>query len=40
MKTQHETKDSISLYDNYKINLKAKDTDKKFYFIISEGIFY
>ena len=30
MKTQHDTKESISLYDNYKIGLKAKDTDEKF----------
>ena len=36
MKTQHDTKESISLYDNYKINLKPKDTDKKFYFIFND----
>ena len=36
MKTQHDTNESISLYDNYKIDLKAKDTDKKFYFIFHE----
>ena len=28
MKTQHDTKESLSLYDNYKIGLKAKDTTK------------
>ena len=27
MKTQHDTKESLSLYDNYKIGLKAKDTE-------------
>ena len=36
MKTQHDTKESISLYDNYKIGLKAKDTDEKFYFIFND----
>ena len=36
MKTQHDTKESLSLYDNYKIGLKAKDTEKKFYFIFSD----
>ena len=36
MKTQHDTNESISLYDNYKINLKPKDTDKKFYFIFAD----
>ena len=35
MKTQHDTNESLSLYDNYKIGLKAKDTDKKFYFIFN-----
>ena len=36
MKTQHDTKESLSLYDNYKIGLKAKDTDEKFYFIFND----
>ena len=36
MKTQHDTNESLTLYDNYKIGLKAKDTDKKFYFIFSD----
>ena len=36
MKTQHDTKESLSLYDNYKIGLKAKDTDEKSYFIFND----
>ena len=36
MKTQHEKNESISLYDNYKIDIKAKNTDEKFYFIFHE----
>lgn len=35
MEKETQGKDTISLYDNYKIDIKAKDTDEKFYFIFS-----
>ena len=35
MKTQHE-KESVSIYDNYKLDSEIKNTDEKYYFIFNE----
>ena len=36
MKEKNNAKESISIYDNYKIDIKAKGTDEKFYFIFHD----
>ena len=35
MKTQHE-KESVSIYDNYKLDSEIKNTEEKYYFIFNE----
>ena len=37
MKTQHE-KESVSIYDNYKLDSEIKNTEEKYYFIFNEEI--